>query len=701
VHTDIVSQQNSLQIDRLGVGATFAMGIVVAVASTTEVHLLQRDSSGGKRQGRYVLGDLLGRGGMAEVFAGQSMGSHGFQKPVAIKRLLPELANDKVFVERLIGEAKLLVDMQHGNIVSVIDLARDGDDVFLVMEFMDGPSVRQLLKARGSRGLPMGVATYIVQNAATGLEFAHNRPGGAVIHADISPSNILLTTSGEVRVADFGIARREGGAGAGVVEGKWAYMAPEQARGEALTPRSDVFALGVVLYELICGQHPLGRQVTADERELSTLKVIPPRVVNPKIPVGIEAICVKALSHDRKDRYTSMQSMIDAISEERFANGWREGANDLATVIKEITPGAANVISAEPRTQHTDRPVTIVTSSLIVDSERRRASSQPRAKSQSQSQSQPQPAASPHVIVDEAYSDAAAPTKILDSGAQTLFIEQGSKSKSVRPLVRPMTVPPIAASLPTRPDGTPAPQLVVPEGAMPQPVYAFAASMLPELASVQGGHTGAAIAFAAERGSNRWTYGILAVAALVGVVAAVAIQLARSKVDEPVIVQSPIVVESRRKITVLPLPIPAPTQVVVVPTPAPVAPAPFPVPPIAATPTPFAVAVATPDVATTPSLESRLAARRAAMPTPKPKQVATRPVHKGEAYLVVDSRSSDYLTITVNGVSKDTPGAKFTVHAGPQTVTVRDDNYRFTCKVNLGDGKMVRLRASMANRSCE
>ena len=179
---------------------------------------------------------------MAEVFAGQSMGSHGFQKPVAIKRLLPELANDKVFVERLIGEAKLLVGMQHGNIVSVIDLARDGDDVFLVMEFMDGPSVRQLLKARGTRGLPMGVATYIVQNAATGLEFAHNRPGGAVIHADISPSNILLTTSGEVRVADFGIARREGGAGAGVVEGKWAYMAPEQARGEALTPRSDVLA---------------------------------------------------------------------------------------------------------------------------------------------------------------------------------------------------------------------------------------------------------------------------------------------------------------------------------------------------------------------------------------------------------------------------------------------------------------------------
>ena len=127
-----------------------------------------------------MLGDLLGRGGMAEVFAGYAVGDHGFQKPVAIKRLLPELANDEVFVERLIEEAKLLVGMQHGNVVSVIDLAREGDDVFLVMEFVDGPSLRQLIKARGTRGLSVGVATYIVQSAAAGLEFAHARPGGAI-----------------------------------------------------------------------------------------------------------------------------------------------------------------------------------------------------------------------------------------------------------------------------------------------------------------------------------------------------------------------------------------------------------------------------------------------------------------------------------------------------------------------------------------
>ncbi|HEY1547225.1 MAG TPA: protein kinase, partial [Kofleriaceae bacterium] len=393
-----------------------------------------------RRQGRYVLGELLGRGGMAEVFAGNSIGAHGFQKPVAIKRLLPELANDEVFVERLIGEAKLLVGMAHGNIVSVLDLARDGDDVIIVMEFVDGPSLRQLMKARGSRGVSLGVATYVVQAAAAGLEFAHNRPGGAVIHADISPSNILLTTSGEVRVADFGIARREGGGG-GVVEGKWAYMAPEQARGEALTPRSDVFALGVVLYELLCGEHPLGRQVTAGDRELAPKRIVPPRVVKASIPAGLDAICMKALSYEPHDRYARMQHVIDALVDERFANGYREGANDLAQMIREVMPGTG---PAKEQTQHTARPVTIVTRSLI-SALNLRASS-------------PQIAADPPV------------PKLPDSGAQTRAIPVESLPPELRPsapiVARPSTtsIPRPSTSAMHRPEGTPTPTPELPLG---------------------------------------------------------------------------------------------------------------------------------------------------------------------------------------------------------------------------------------------
>jgi serine/threonine protein kinase len=473
---------------------------------------------------------------MAEVFAGHSMGDHGFQKPVAIKRLLPELANDHVFVERLIGEAKLLVGMQHGNVVSVLDLARDGDDVFLVMEFVDGPSLRQLLKSRGQRGLPLGVATYVVQAAAAGLEFAHNRPGGAIIHADISPSNILLTTSGEVRVADFGIARREGG-GHGIVEGKWAYMAPEQARGEPLAPRSDVFALGVVLYELICGAHPFGRQVTAEERDSEPMRVIPPRVVRPSIPPGIDAICMKALAHDPRHRYARMQHLIDAINEERFSNQWRDGASDLATAIRECSPQSS--VALQPRTMVTDRPVTIATRSLIRELTPARASvakmpvdvrgsradvlregasrrssdnSLPSvsqfatgsAESYSQSES----------YVSESYaSESRAPRgtpmpPLHDSGARTnaLVVDD------VIQAARMMELPPML-----RADGTPLPPFKLTEALAPGQ----------DLASVIGGHTHsqhiASQVIVEGRSPARWTIVVLLIAAVIGAIAAIAI----------------------------------------------------------------------------------------------------------------------------------------------------------------------------------
>jgi serine/threonine protein kinase len=317
-------------------------------------------ASASRQKSRYVLGELLGRGGMAEVFAGQALGSHGFAKPVAIKRLLPEHAHDEGYVDRLIDEAKLLVAMQHGNIVSVLDLVRESNDVFLVMEFIDGPSLRQLLQARPRGGaLPIGIATYVVQAAATGLEFAHVRPGGAVIHADISPSNLLLTTSGEVKVADFGIARREGVGTAGVVEGKWAYMAPEQTRGEVLTARADVFALGVVLYELITGVHPFARKVSADGRdEAAALAVVPPRIVRPEIPHALDQICMRAISHDPRHRLASMQQLVDGLNEQRFANGWRDGAAELAQLIREL-----RAVRRMPVT--TERAPTIITRSLL------------------------------------------------------------------------------------------------------------------------------------------------------------------------------------------------------------------------------------------------------------------------------------------------------------------------------------------------
>ncbi|MGE0546983.1 MAG: serine/threonine-protein kinase [Kofleriaceae bacterium] len=316
----------------------------------------------GRQVARYVLGELLGRGGTAEVFAGFSVGDQGFRRPVALKRLLPALANDPMFLDRLIGEAKMLVGMQHGNIVSVLDLAREGEDTFLVMDLIDGPSLAQLQQQRQHAAMPYGLASYIVQSAAQGLAFAHGR---MIVHADVSPSNLLLTTSGEVRVADFGVARREGRDPTSV-EGKWAYMPPEQVRGAPLTPQADVFALGVVLYELVTGAHPFESHVTRAARESArSLPIMPPRTVRASVPPGLDAICMRALAHDPRQRYVRMQHMIDVLVEERFANHWRDGAGELAALIRETHRHSATQEALA--TMYTARPLTLVTRSLLIE----------------------------------------------------------------------------------------------------------------------------------------------------------------------------------------------------------------------------------------------------------------------------------------------------------------------------------------------
>jgi serine/threonine protein kinase len=648
------------------------------------VRLVDRGEPGTqKRQGRYVLGDLLGRGGMAEVFAGHAIGSHGFQKPVAIKRLLPELANDHVFVERLIGEAKLLVGMQHGNIVSVLDLARDGEDVFLVMEFMDGPSLRQLLKARGARGLPLAITAYIVQSAAAGLEFAHGRH---VIHADISPSNLLLTTSGEVRVADFGIARREGN-GAGVVEGKWAYMAPEQARGEPLTARSDVFALGVVLYELVCGQHPLGRQATADERESGPMRVVPPRVVKPSVPAGIDAICMKALAHDPRDRYASMKQLIDALVEERFSNGWREGASELATLIREciaVDPPAP--ISSERRTQHTDRPVTIVTRSLI-------SQSKPAAvPPDTAAWAAPIPRASSPKIAAEPDS--------LDQTSEKLPADVDSIERTGGRRSAPKLATPLAAVLPMVPG--------LESGARTGLMWVAAPAQVSgdELASVHGGATvtGSAQVALAER-STRWTFGILGVAALLGVSAAIAIQLAPEKLAHTA-EAAPVAVAQQA---------PAPTTVLVpvpvaVETPPPASvetkPAAVEANPAAVETKPGAVETNPARVETTPPAPVETAhAKSETKPALTYHARVTKPApaapKKLDATLRVKSDGA-WAEVSIGKDLQPLPGAKFHLAAGKYVVHVRNTEMgvSFPCAVSLESNRVVTLTVSVEEQQC-
>jgi serine/threonine protein kinase len=277
---------------------------------------------------------------MAEVFDGRSLGSHGFEKRVAIKRILPELAGDHTFTSRLVVEAKLAVAMQHANIVQALDLVRDGHDVFLVMEFINGPTLRRLLQERYAAGigpLPLGLSTFVLHEAAAGLDYAHTQPGGAVIHADISPSNLLISRAGEVKLADFGIARREGIARA--AEGKWGYMAPEQERGEPLSPRADLYALGVVFYELLTGVHPFSSRSARNPRSAEPL--IAPHLVRPDLPRPLSELCCQMLAPQVADRPASARQVTDRLAELRYLAGWREGRSELADAIAKLVPEAA------------------------------------------------------------------------------------------------------------------------------------------------------------------------------------------------------------------------------------------------------------------------------------------------------------------------------------------------------------------------
>lgn len=204
--------------------------------------------------GKYRLLQRIARGGMGEVFRASLVGELGFEKPLVIKTILPELATQTRFIDLFAAEAKTAVALSHGNIVPIYELGRAGDTFYIVMGYVDGPSVAQLLATHRRRGRPppLAVALTVIRGVLTGLAYAHtaepSRP--AVVHRDITPRNVMIERSGQVRIVDFGIAR-PADAAAEMHAGSIGYVAPEQARAEAVDPRADVFSAGCLLYELL------------------------------------------------------------------------------------------------------------------------------------------------------------------------------------------------------------------------------------------------------------------------------------------------------------------------------------------------------------------------------------------------------------------------------------------------------------------
>jgi eukaryotic-like serine/threonine-protein kinase len=272
--------------------------------------------------GRHTVLGLLATGGMAEIFLGKEPGG----RPVVIKRVLPHLARQPAFVSMFVDEARLSSLLRNPNIVEVHELGQVGFDLFMVMEYLEGESVHGLIRRSLLRHQeqPYALAAHVIADACAGLHAAHTlcdergKPYG-IVHRDISPSNIMVTYAGEVKVLDFGIAtaaHRLTRTATGQVKGKFAYMSPEQCRGEPLDVRSDIFSLGVVLYELT-----VRRRLFKRANELMVLKAVTsdpipsPRARALDYPRALEKTVMRALSRNPRDRHGSAQELRDELLE--------------------------------------------------------------------------------------------------------------------------------------------------------------------------------------------------------------------------------------------------------------------------------------------------------------------------------------------------------------------------------------------------
>jgi serine/threonine-protein kinase len=297
------------------------------------------------RFGRYELLRLLARGGMGEVFLARMQGTAGWEKQLVIKRILPHLAEDPEFCRRFIDEARISVGLSHGNLVPVFELGEVEGSLFLAMEYVDGWDLRSLHRAAlaGHTRMPDELVAFVGAELCKGLAYVHHkrddegRPLG-LVHRDVSPSNVLISRDGEVKLVDFGIATAHGRAtltATGELRGKLAYMSPEQARGERVDSRTDIFSLGVVMFELLTGQRPfdgandmeLLRRIQEGDRR-------PIRSLRPDLAPRLADIVERALAPRREDRFGEVEEMLMALMQLLFAETGPVTGSRLARFIE-------------------------------------------------------------------------------------------------------------------------------------------------------------------------------------------------------------------------------------------------------------------------------------------------------------------------------------------------------------------------------
>ncbi len=300
------------------------------------------------KMGKYLLLERLATGGMAEVYRAKSTGASGFEKHLAIKRILPDHLEDDTFRRMFETEARIGSSLQHSNIVQILDFVKFGETFLLVMEFVNGKNLRQVVNKlkKLQYSLPIECTLFIINETCKGLDYAHSKKDDFtgqpqnIIHRDMSPQNIMLSYDGSVKIVDFGIANWKDKleqTKSGVIKGKFGYMSPEQAAGEPIAHLTDLFSTGIIFWELLAGK----RLFTA-ESDLSTLRLIQDCVVprpsqfNPKVTPDLERIVMKSLSKNSTQRYQSAGAMQRQIQEHlnKHYPGFRE--NELANMMQRL-----------------------------------------------------------------------------------------------------------------------------------------------------------------------------------------------------------------------------------------------------------------------------------------------------------------------------------------------------------------------------
>ena len=275
--------------------------------------------------GRYRFVDRLAVGGMAEVFVAIAQGAEGFEKPVVIKRMLPQLAQNPRFRQMFLDEARTMLNLQHGNIVQILDMGKMETLPFLALEYVDGRDLRTVLNRSEELGTPIphGLIAYVASEVCRALDYAHRKQDDAgeplkIVHRDINPANIFLSHEGEVKVGDFGLAKARDNldkSDAGIIKGKFSYLSPEQAQGKPVDHRSDIYSLGTTLYELTCGRRPFVAATDVDVVMLiREARVLPPSALVQGFNPDLEAIILRALQEDPAARYPTAAAMRDDLS---------------------------------------------------------------------------------------------------------------------------------------------------------------------------------------------------------------------------------------------------------------------------------------------------------------------------------------------------------------------------------------------------